>query len=223
MIERIVEILANGHTLHGILTVPDEPRGLIIFAHGTGSSRKSPRNRLVATILNRNGFGTLLFDLLTEEENAEFENRFDINRLSRRLITVTQWIRNQRDFKNWPIGYFGASTGAAAALRAAAAFGPEVIKAVVSRGGRPDLAGAALARIQSPTLFLVGDRDPDVLALNRKALQDLNCECELKIIPGATHLFEEPGTLEVVCHQAGNWFTKYVHWKTADIDKDFIP
>ncbi|MGM0588746.1 MAG: dienelactone hydrolase family protein [Bacteroidota bacterium] len=224
MIERMVQIMANGQTLDGNLVIPDTPKGLVIFSHGSGSSRKSPRNRMVAAILQRSGFATLLFDLLTPEEDANHQIRFDINLLSRRLITATQWIRNQRDYKHWSIGYFGASTGAASAIRAAAAFGPEVIQAVVSRGGRPDLVSeTSLAKIESPTLLIVGERDIDVIKMNKSAYKKLTCEKDIILIPNATHLFEEPGTLSMVIDHAEDWFLKHLHWRKAEIDKDFMP
>lgn len=196
--------------LSGDLTVPPNACGLIIFAHGSGSSRHSPRNRQVAARLQDAGFATLLFDLLTESEEAadEFTGhlRFDIDLLARRLVMVTRWIHEQAPLQELPIGYFGASTGAAAALLAATQC-PDLVRAVVSRGGRPDLAGAALGRVVAATLLIVGGRDREVLELNRSALQALASPIrDLLIITGATHLFPEPGALEQVAELATRWF-----------------
>lgn len=191
--------------LAGDLRVPTGARGIVVFAHGSGSSRLSPRNRAVAEALNRRGFATLLFDLLGEAEAADRRLVFDIPLLSRRLVEAVGWIALQADLASLPVGLFGASTGAAAALVAAADLGPR-IAAVVSRGGRPDLAGEALERVLAPTLLIVGGADEEVLALNRNALARLRCETALSIVPGATHLFEEPGALEEVMELAGDWF-----------------
>lgn len=188
---------------------PGDGRRLVLFAHGSGSSRHSPRNRYVAQVLNQAGIGTLLFDMLTEREDQDYERRFDIDLLTRRLLAVTTWLRGQHPAP-LALGYFGASTGAAAALRAAAAEGSR-IDAVVSRGGRPDLAGAeALGRVQSPTLLLIGSLDHEVLALNRQALELLTGPAKLEQIAGATHLFEEPGTLEQAAAKACRWFGQYL-------------
>jgi putative phosphoribosyl transferase len=212
-----LEICAGEATLSGDLRIPANACGLVLFAHGSGSSRRSPRNRAVAEALNRNGIGTLLFDLLTPEEEAEDAHtghlRFDIGLLSRRLAIVTREIADEladrRVFENLSIGYFGASTGGAAALRAAAVLGGTV-GAVVSRGGRPDLAGDALAHVTAPTLLIVGERDDDVLRLNEAAYERLRCEKALAVIPNATHLFEEPGALEEVSRVAADWFRKHL-------------
>jgi putative phosphoribosyl transferase len=200
--------------LNGDLTVPAQARGLVIFAHGSGSSRLSPRNRQVAGILHQQGIGTLLFDLLTPDEEQEdyFTGhlRFNIELLSQRLAMVTRWVMEEDQVGDLRPGYFGASTGAAAALIAAAELG-ELIEAVVSRGGRPDLAGDALPDVKAPTLLIVGGEDQVVIELNRQAYSWLRTEKELKIIRGATHLFEEPGALEQVSHLASDWFLKCFH------------
>ncbi len=183
--------------------------GIIVFAHGSGSGRRSPRNRQVAEALNAAGLGTLLFDLLTPTEERDRGNIFDIALLADRLAEATAWLRRQPDMAERPIGYFGASTGAAAALRAAA--GPDAgIAAVVSRGGRPDLAADRLPAVRSPTLLVVGGADPQVLDLNRRAQEQLACENRLEVIPGATHLFAEPGALETVARLAADWFTRHL-------------
>jgi predicted alpha/beta-hydrolase family hydrolase len=195
--------------LSGDLEIPQHARGLVLFAHGSGSSRRSPRNQAVAEALRDAGVGTLLFDLLTpQEEMADARTghlRFDIGLLSRRLAIVTQEISDHPRARNFGLGYFGASTGGAAALRAAAALGAN-IQAVVSRGGRPDLAGDALTSVKSPTLLIVGERDEDVLRLNQKAFEQLTCEKSFAVVPHATHLFEEPGALEEVARLAADWF-----------------
>lgn len=209
-------------SLKGDLRVPNKVKGLVVFSHGSGSSRKSPRNRLVAGTLEANGFATLLFDLLTEEEDTEYAQRFNINVLSHRLIVVTKWLKSQPEYRSWSIGYFGASTGAASALVAASALGSDVIKAVVSRGGRPDLATTALPNVESPTLLLVGGLDTEVIKLHRQAYNEMKCKKELKIIPGASHLFEESGTLEQVIRLANKWFLKYLYQFEKDIEKDFF-
>jgi dienelactone hydrolase len=201
--------------LHGLLRLPHAMQGLVLFAHGSGSGRLSPRNTFVAEQLGAAGIGTLLFDLLTEEEERvdalTAQLRFDIPLLTDRLVVATHWILGQPRFGRLPLGYFGASTGAAAALAAAARV-PEVA-AVVSRGGRPDLAGAALARVTAPTLLIVGGDDLQVLALNQEALEQLHCEAEISVVPGATHLFEEPGTLAQVASLAADWFTRHLQPK----------
>lgn len=195
--------------------LPDRAMGLVVFAHGSGSSRKSPRNRRVADVLNRGAVATILIDLLTAGEEAidarTAELRFDIGLLTRRLTAITDWVGDQPDLKGLGLGYFGASTGAAAAL-AAAAQRPETVQAVVSRGGRPDLAGLALGEVVAPCLFIVGGDDPVVLHLNREAIAQLpgRTERRLEIIPGATHLFEEPGTLDLAAVLARDWFKKHL-------------
>lgn len=195
--------------LPGILQVPDRPRGLVVFAHGSGSSRLSPRNTYVATALNRAGFATLLFDLLYPAEEADRANVFDIPLLAERLNAAVAWAGQQGQLRRLPVGLFGASTGAAAALVAAAWLGGR-ISAVVSRGGRPDLAAAALEEVDAPTLLIVGGRDLEVLALNEVALARLPGGKSLKVIPGATHLFQEPGTLDLVVEEATAWFRRYL-------------
>jgi pimeloyl-ACP methyl ester carboxylesterase len=198
-----------GATVTGRLTNPREPRGVVVFAHGSGSSRHSPRNRFVAEVLQAAGLGTLLFDLLTDAEERDRANVFDIDLLAARLAGVTGWLRSARGAAGLPVGYFGASTGAGAALRAAADPGVDVF-AVVSRGGRPDLAGEALRRVSAPTLLIVGSRDDVVLDLNRQAAAQVPGECEVVVVDGATHLFEEPGTLEQVALLARQWFTDHL-------------
>ncbi len=195
--------------LSGSLAWPAHPSGLVIFAHGSGSSRLSPRNRLVAEHLRKAGLATLLFDLLTIGEASERRNVFDINALADRLIGATRWARTQPGLATLPLGYFGASTGSAAALRAAATLGAAVC-AVVSRGGRPDLAGDSLMEVQAATLLLVGSRDEPTLSMNRSALMRLRCDKRLAVIQGATHLFEEPGTLEDAAECAAQWFVLHL-------------
>ncbi|MFB6130557.1 MAG: dienelactone hydrolase family protein [Salinigranum sp.] len=203
--ERLVSIPADGVELEGALAVPPGTSGLVVFAHGSGSSRKSPRNNQVAASLRERGLGTLLFDLLTEEEDRLYENRFDIRLLTDRLVAVTEWLRGRGDAASLRIGYFGSSTGAAAALRAAGRLGSDVA-AVVSRGGRVDLASEALPDVRASTLFVVGGNDTQVLELNREAFEALECEKDLHVVAGAGHLFEEPGALEEVSDAAGEWF-----------------
>lgn len=195
--------------LEGMLSLPEAARGIILFAHGSGSSRFSPRNNYVARALQQAGLATLLFDLLTEPEAADRERVFDIPLLAERLTVATDWVAAQSETASLPIGYFGASTGAAAAL-VAAARGGRNIAAVVSRGGRPDLADAELPRVAAPTLLIVGGADDAVLGLNRMALARLICEKELAVVPGATHLFEEPGTLDQVIELARDWFVGHL-------------
>ncbi|KAB8188732.1 alpha/beta hydrolase [Nonomuraea phyllanthi] len=192
----------------GDLVVPDAAQGVVVFAHGSGSSRLSPRNRYVAEVLNKAGLGTLLFDLLTPDEEADRANVFDIALLAERLLQRTAWLREEESAAGLPIGYFGASTGAAAALWAAAEPGNE-IAAVVSRGGRPDLAGPRLAAVRAPTLLVVGGRDPIVVKLNEEARRHLRAESRITVVPGATHLFEEPGALESVAEHAREWFSTH--------------
>jgi alpha-beta hydrolase superfamily lysophospholipase len=209
-----VFIRLDAHGMAGELTVPRRAQGVVVFAHGSGSSRFSPRNRYVASVLQHAGLGTLLLDLLTADEalaDAKTGSfRFDIDLLAKRLMTTTTWLIKQPDTARLPIGYFGASTGAAAALVAAAA-PPTRIQAVVSRGGRPDLAWSALPSVEAPTLLIVGGDDPTVLTLNRQALARLRCPKRLDIIPGASHLFEEPGALEQVARLAADWFREHLH------------
>jgi dienelactone hydrolase len=208
-----VHIPVEGGTLEGLLTIPDPSEGLVIFVHGSGSSRNSPRNRFVAQRLQSAGLGTLLFDLLTPSEEAEdwvtLNRRFNIPLLAGRLVEATRWIVGQPGVAGRKVGFFGASTGAAAALMASTLPGCPV-ETIVSRGGRPDLAGAALRRVTIPTLLLVGGSDWEVLELNRNALSALRGKAELRVIPGATHLFEEPGTLEQVSRLAGAWFHRHL-------------
>lgn len=200
-----IKILLGQLELPGHLTMPEGAMGIVVFAHGSGSSRHSPRNRFVAEILNEAGLGTLLFDLLTLTEESDRQNVFDIELLARRLVDVTRWLVDQPPAAGPRIGYFGASTGAAAALWAAAEAESD-IGAVVSRGGRPDLAGARLADVSAPTLLIVGSRDETVLALNQQAQTMMRCENRLDVIAGATHLFEEPGTLQQAAGLARDWF-----------------
>lgn len=210
---RPARIPFEGRTLEADVSIPDDAKAIVLFAHGSGSSRFSLRNRSVARNLQVAGFATVLLDLLTpEEERAEAFTRhlrFDIDMLSVRLATVTNWAVAQRDLDGLPVGYFGASTGAAAAIVAAAAL-PHLVGAVVSRGGRPDLAGNALEKLRAPTLLIVGGADTVVIGLNHKALRRLRCVAGLEIVPGAGHLFEEPGALEKVSELAEKWFTEYL-------------
>ncbi len=209
-----VTIPAGEATLAGDLIIPAGAVGVVLFAHGSGSSRRSPRNQFVARTIQAAGLATLLFDLLSPNEEAadaiDGHLRFDIDLLAERLSQATQWILRQPTTRQMDIGYFGASTGAAAALVAAAELGL-VVEAVVSRGGRPDLAGSALPGVCSPTLLIVGGADEEVLHLNRTAYAQLTCEKQLEIIPGATHLFEEPGALEQVAVLAAGWFERYLN------------
>ncbi|MEU9115444.1 phosphoribosyltransferase family protein [Streptomyces sp. NPDC048483] len=205
-VQEPVEVDAGGVRLAGDLTLPEGAEAVVMFAHGSGSSRHSPRNRMVAAVLNRAGLGTLLFDLLTPPEEADRANVFDIETLAGRLADATRWLHGRVPV---PIGYFGASTGAAAALRAAAATEVD-IGAVVSRGGRPDLAGPHLGDVRAPTLLIVGGSDTLVLDLNRQALEELRCENQLEVVPNATHLFEEPGALDAVADLAQDWFTRHL-------------
>jgi putative phosphoribosyl transferase len=208
--ERPVEIeAAPGTRLAGDLRLPDGAGGLVVFAHGSGSSRLSPRNRQVAEALNEAGLATLLFDLLTPREELDRRNVFDVGLLAERLTAVTRWARAEEGLSELPVAYFGASTGAAAALRAAAALGADV-RAVVSRGGRPDLAAEALPEVSSPTLLIVGGEDREVLGLNQEAAARLRCEREIAVVPGATHLFEEPGALERVADLASEWLRRHL-------------
>ncbi|MCI0569413.1 MAG: dienelactone hydrolase family protein [Myxococcaceae bacterium] len=213
MNQRDVVIAAGGRLLEGGLTVPEQPIGIVLFAHGSGSSRFSPRNNAVARVLNQSNLATLLMDLLTaEEEMAERFTRhlrFNIELLSGRLGSAIEWIGREPEVAGLPVGLFGSSTGAAAALVCAAQL-PRDVFAVVSRGGRPDLAGDALPLVRAPTLLIVGGDDTGVIGLNEEALAELTCRKELSIIPGATHLFEEPGTLDEVARQAARWFSTHL-------------
>jgi putative phosphoribosyl transferase len=209
-LEKIVSIPVDDLHIEGQLVLPAKPQGLVLFAHGSGSSRHSPRNNFVARELHAQHLGTLLLDLLTVGEELDYQTRFDIPLLTHRLLAATRWVLLSPATNHLPLAYFGASTGAAAALQAAAAMGTE-IRAVVSRGGRPDLAGQRhLSQVQAPTLLLVGGDDTEVLELNRSACERLRCDKELSVIPGATHLFEEPGALEEVARQAAVWFRRYL-------------
>jgi putative phosphoribosyl transferase len=211
--ERLVRVPVGQVMLEGNLTVPRDAGGVVLFAHGSGSSRHSPRNRFVAESLHQKGLGTLLIDLLTPEEEAVDMRtrhlRFDIGLLAERLVGAADWLAKNEETVALNIGTFGASTGAAAAL-IAAALRPEKVRAVVSRGGRPDLAAQYLSQVQAPTLLIVGGEDTPVIALNEEALARLTCRKEMAIVPGATHLFEEPGTLAQVAQLAGDWFVRYL-------------
>ena len=207
--ERTVSMSLGGGVHEGILGLPETPRGLVVFAHGSGSSRHSSRNQFVARQLRQVGMATLLFDLLSEREDQVYENRFDIDLLAERLIQASGWVAGQPDLADLPQGYFGASTGAAAALKAAAQR-PDAIQAVVSRGGRPDLAGEALPQVEAPTLLIVGGADTQVIELNEGARARMRATREMAIVPGATHLFEEPGTLSQAAQLAGDWFTRWL-------------
>jgi putative phosphoribosyl transferase len=211
--EEFVRVPAGRATLTGDLVVPEGARGIVLFAHGSGSSRHSPRNRFVARELQHEGLATFLIDLLTPEEEAvdlrTAQYRFDIELLGRRLVDLVDWLGEHPRTEGLRVGLFGASTGAAAALIAAAER-PSAVHAVVSRGGRPDLAAHVLSRVQAPTLLIVGGNDPVVLELNREAMRHLSCERQLVVIPGAGHLFEEPGALEEVARLAAEWFERYL-------------
>jgi len=214
MIEPVaIQIRAGGALIDGDLTTPANAAGLVVFAHGSGSSRFSRRNRQVAQVLNDAGFATLLMDLLTADEDAIDERtreyRFDVDRLGQRVVAAIDWSALQSALTHLPVACFGASTGAAAALIAAAAR-PDAVRAVISRGGRPDLAGAALPHVLAPTLFIVGGDDEPVIDLNQQAMRHMRAHVELTIVPGATHLFEEPGALERVSTLAVDWCTRYV-------------
>ncbi len=195
-------------TLKGELVLPENALGIVVFSHGSGSSRFSPRNKMVAELIQQNGMGTLLFDLLTEQEDRIYENRFNIDLLVSRLIEATEWLMHNVETEEFPVAYFGASTGAASALRAAAYF-EKKIKAVVSRGGRPDLALKALPMVTAPTLLILGQLDVPLIQMNKEAFDQLHCIKEMKIIPGATHLFEEPGKLIEVAEMAISWYKEY--------------
>jgi pimeloyl-ACP methyl ester carboxylesterase len=204
-----IDIKLDNVNLKGNLRLAESNKGIILFSHGSGSSRLSIRNNLVAGLLLKNGFSSLLFDLLTPEEDAVYDNRFNIELLTERLLKVTKWVRNNETTKQLTIGYFGASTGAASALRAAAKMS-KTVKAVVSRGGRPDLAYRVLSNVTAPTLLIVGGNDDVVITLNEQAKSRIKGICELKIVEGATHLFSEPGKLEIVAKLTNEWFDKYL-------------
>lgn len=214
--EVLIKVL--GADLKGALHADSDSKGLVIFAHGSGSGKNSPRNLFVASELNKNGIGTLLFDLLTEKEDTNVENRFNIDLLTDRLVGATKWSMENERTKKLPIGYFGASTGAAAALSAAAYWGSK-IKAVVSRGGRPDLAGEVLDLVESPTLLIVGSLDKETIDRNRQAYIHLGCEKKTEVIAGAGHLFEEEGALEKVSDLAIKWFLKHFEQGLSSLDK----
>lgn len=206
----LVHIPSGQATIEGMLEIPGTAAGLVLFAHGSGSSRHSPRNNHVAGVLRAAGLGTLLMDLLSREEDRDDARRFDIGRLTRRLLDAAGWVSGQQAVRTLPLGLFGASTGAAAALEAAARLGSGV-RAVVSRGGRPDLASLhALRRVSAPTLLVVGGGDDGVIELNQLAYDQLRCEKEMVIVPGATHLFEEPGALDTVAARAAGWFVEHL-------------
>ena len=207
--EEVEVVVVGDTTVTGLLTTPEHPIGVVVFVHGSGSSRNSPRNRLVARVLNQAGLATLLLDLLTPEEAHNRANVYDVDLLAGRLVDVTGWLRNQSTTSSLPVGYFGVSTGAAAAL-VAAADSRVAVRAIVSRGGRPDLADRVLARLTVPTLLIVGGRDHVVLKLNRQAQAAMPGTCQLAVVPGATHLFEEAGTLEEVADLARDWFVEHL-------------
>lgn len=217
---REVRVQAGRVVLEGILAIPESARGIVLFAHGSGSSRHSPRNRFVASELNDAGLATLLIDLLTPEEEAvdnyTAELRFDIGLLAERLVGATDWLGSQSETRGLQVGYFGASTGAGAAL-VAAARRPDLVGAIVSRGGRPDLAGPILSLVRAPTLLIVGGNDHPVIGMNREALARLEVEKEMNIVPGATHLFEEPGALEEVARLATAWFIRFLGCPSSQI------
>lgn len=206
--KKVINIEIDTLTLEGELTIPGHVSGLILFAHGSGSSRLSPRNNYVAQVLQKHNLATLLVDLLTSQEDMDYESRFDIDLLSQRLVKITEWLKRHEETKNLKIGYFGASTGAAAAVKAAAVE-QNKISAIVSRGGRVDLADIQLSEITAPTLLIVGEYDDFVIEVNEYAFKKIKCEKHLSIITGATHLFEEEGALEEVARQAAEWFKKY--------------
>jgi len=207
--KEFIQIEEGSLCLPGILSLPGQREGVVLFAHGSGSNRLSPRNQLVAQYLQEDGFVTLLIDLLEEKESRDREKVFDVNLLAERLQYAIEWLGRKPETKNLPLGLFGASTGAGAALQAAAQC-PDAIQAVVSRGGRPDLAKPYLSKVKAPTLLIVGSRDDPVIKLNQEALSFLSCPRELIIIPGASHLFEEKGMMESVAHLASEWFQRYL-------------
>lgn len=205
-----ISIPLHNMRLSGDLFIPNRQHGLVLYSHGSGSSRSSPRNAYVSEMLGHNGFATLLFDLLTEAEDQDPQMRFNIELLTTRLVATTRWIAQQEDVAGLPIGYFGASTGTASALRAAVQL-PDLVEAIVSRGGRPDLANAELANVKAPTLLIVGAMDSVVIDLNRRAMERMNCIKEMQVVAGASHLFEEPGTLAEVAQLASEWFEAYLY------------
>ncbi|TCK85584.1 dienelactone hydrolase family protein [Albibacterium bauzanense] len=209
-IEKEISIPIYEITLTGELSIPERAKGIVVFAHGSGSSRHSSRNKYVARSLQDEGFATLLFDLLTVKEDEDYNTRFDIDLLTDRLIKVTDWLKTEPETGDLNIGYFGASTGAAATLNAAADLGNSIIAAIVSRGGRPDLADINLPEVKSPTMLIVGGLDTQVIDLNQKAFSMIGALKEIVIVPGASHLFEEPGKLEEVANLAIQWFNKYL-------------
>ena len=208
-VEKMILINDGEKTIEGSLIIPSGAGGIVVFAHGSGSSRHSVRNNYVAAVIRKNNLATFLLDLLTPEEDADYSKRFDIALLAHRLFIATKWLQEQPDTKNLRIGYFGASTGAAAAIQSAAG-NADIVKAIVSRGGRPDLAMPYLEKITAPTLLIVGGNDEIVIELNIEAYNNLQCDKKLEIVEGATHLFEEPGTLEQVAILAEKWFEKYL-------------
>jgi len=215
--ERLVRIASGKATIEGSLSIPTSAKGIVLFAHGSGSSRFSPRNQYVAKVLNKAGFATLLIDLLTEEEEETDartrEFRFNIDLLAQRLIDATKWLKKNDDTASLTFAYFGGSTGAAAALIAAAKL-PNDVATVVSRGGRPDLAMEHLPKVKAPVLLIIGGKDTAVIEMNREAMKHIPTETKLEIIPGATHLFEEPGKLEKVAELAADWFSKHLKKRT---------
>ena len=207
--KKTVKIQLEDVILQGNLAIPENATGIVIFSHGSGSSRLSPRNNYVAKVLQQKGLATLLSDLLTEKEDRIYENRFDIDLLTQRLIAITKWVKENPETKGLNLGYFGASTGAASAIVAAAYFGDE-IKAVVSRGGRPDLGMQDIHKVKAATLLMVGGYDDLVIQLNQKAYEKLKCERKLEIVPEASHLFEEPGKLDIVVRLSADWFARWL-------------
>lgn len=221
LINDAVQIEVEKHIiLDGNLQIPEGAKSVVIFSHGSGSSRLSPRNQMVASYLHNYHIGTLLFDLLTREEDMDYGNRFNISLLTRRLVSVTHWLMALKELTGLKTGFFGASTGAASALNAAALL-PEV-GAVVSRGGRPDLSMDNLPLVKTPVLLIVGGRDYEVISLNRTAFEALHCEKRLEIVQGATHLFEEPGAMENVCALAAAWFKEHLHGKKSNIQLTMV-
>lgn len=208
-LQKTIILKINSISIEGELTIPKPSSGLVLFAHGSGSSRFSPRNNYVAKILQKEGLATLLVDLLTKKEDMDYENRFNINLLSERLVKITEWLKETEETKNLKTGYFGASTGAAAAIKAAA-LEKNNVSAIVSRGGRVDLADQELSEIITPILLIVGGNDDFVIEINEQAMKKINCTKQLSIIPDASHLFEEQGTLEEVAKQSAKWFLKYL-------------
>lgn len=208
-VQELIQIPAGEVSLEGLMVIPENASGLVIFAHGAGSGRSSPRNTYVAQLLQEKALGTLLFDLLTHEEDHVYSNRFDIDLISRRMAESTLWVRKNTAAHNLPFGYFGASTGSAAALKASVSAGVD-IRAIVSRGGRPDMVMDVLPEVRSPTLLIVGGDDAVVIDLNRQSFDALTAEKDLRIVEGAGHLFEEPGKLDIVADLAGSWFRKFM-------------